>query len=201
MFQFEDFPFDQLPPDVGRLRYRKYIQAQGKSYDQARHDTQVFYDQADAASAHLVCRAADGTLLSAVRVTPFGAARQTGLFHPALDSLTVDWDFDIIASRLVRADVPGSARSIKAILEYTMEFCARNFWFKGLIQTSPRLEPLFVRHGGWARAGATFQDPVAGPQVPLCLDLLAKADGDTVAPANQTHPVPASVPNPGKVAI
>lgn len=159
-----------IPTCLGRLRYEKYVREQSKLYPDADHVTRMLCDEIDALSIHILCRSSDGELGAALRLTPMDVVRKFSLFPDLLrrcDGLKAN----VVLSRLVRGSSRCGARSIRPIFKFTYEFCLRHAWPVGILHTSPRLLPLFLRYG-WREAGIPFQDPVSGVQVPLMLDAL-----------------------------
>ena len=163
-----------LPASIGKLRYERYIQEQGKDYPFADHVNEVLFDEADKHSVHIVSRLENGQLISALRLTPFSIASNINYFS-ALVSQQVPHgkseDNIVVLSRLVKCtDVVGT-RSIQHIFKYCFDYCVNREWTYGLIHTAPSLVPLFFRYG-WRQIAQEYHDQYAGSQVCLYLDAL-----------------------------
>jgi predicted GNAT family N-acyltransferase len=159
-----------IPTCLGRLRYEKYIREQSKFYPDADHVSRMLGDEIDAFSIHILCWSGDGELGAALRLTPMTVVRELELFANLLSRCDTS-EISVVLSRLVRCNSRAGARSIRPIFKFTYDFCLRHGWPVGILHTSPRLMPLFLRYG-WREAGNPFQDPVSGVQVPLMLDAL-----------------------------
>lgn len=160
-----------VPIEVGRLRYREFVQGQGKRYPTADHQQHVFFDEVDPLSVHIVSFNGDGALLSALRLTPYDIASELECFEPFLSNVESLDQCSVVLSRLVRSGSIDGARSIHHIFKYSFDYCLRHKWTRGVLHTSPRLVSLFARYG-WRRTGSEFYDRYAGIQVPLFLDAL-----------------------------
>jgi len=158
-----------LPTEVGQLRYEQFIAEQNKPYLNADHNRKILFDSVDPLSTHIVCESKENGILSALRITPIEAAVELDYFDNVFSRIDRIEEYSIVLSRLVRGSGLISAKSIIILFKYSYDYCVERGWQFGLINTSPKLESLFIKYG-WKRVGDIYIDEYAGEQVPMCLD-------------------------------
>lgn len=159
-----------LPETVGQLRYSQYIEEQGKPYAAADHEKKTLFDDLDPVSLHMLTENHQGQLLSSLRITP--CTVYTPASHDLfLESLGTSIEQIGFLSRLVITPSLEAKKTLKSIFKFSYLHCLKSGTHIGLISTSPRLKPLFLRYG-WRSCGDPYEDQTAGTQCPLYLDAL-----------------------------
>jgi predicted GNAT family N-acyltransferase len=154
---------------IGRLRYEKYVQRDGKAYPQADHANRVLFDPIDARSVLFHARRGNGAPMATVRLSRLADA----LDDPQLGRLAAlaeKLDITVANSRLVTEDDRDAKLAIKPMFQLVYEVGLLSGARYCLLSTRPALLKLFERFG-FKQTGEQFRDAVAADQVVMRLDL------------------------------
>lgn len=163
--------------ELGRFRYRVYVQQTGKNARWADHQRRSLIEPLDAVSTNLTARDKAGALLGAVRITV--ASRGWQLPEP-LRPAPWSWLPPANVAHVSRLAVDASARQ----RGLTMRLCCECFQWGcdhgislSTVFCAPPLRAFFEKCG-YVAFDSVFADAYAGGQVPMVLCL---ADRDHLA--------------------
>ena len=155
--------------EIGRLRHRQYVMAQGKPYASAVRDPATLLELADFTSVNLYAVDTYG-LTAAMRIGPLlGSGHpRAAYFCEVAAELDVDPSRTLTCTRLVR-DPRHSGRHAVDLVSFVRLQTVQSGWRWCLMQTSAALERFFERQN-FVSTGRWIEDECAGRLQTMLLD-------------------------------
>lgn len=154
---------------IGELRYRQYVDNQGKPYRSAVLDRDCLIEPNDFTSVNIYAEDGHG-ITCAMRIGEVEHEHNphNDLFREVVRQLGVAADVALTCSRLVRAP-RHSGRHAVDLIRFVRWQTVRGGWRYCVMQTAERLIPFF-RKFEFAETGVWSDDPAAGRLQILLLD-------------------------------
>lgn len=155
--------------EIGRIRYRQYVDGQGKSYPSIVLERDCLIEPSDFRSVNIFARDARG-ITCAMRI---GEADDPGgpysdLLGGVAREFAIPPELTLICTRLVRAP-RHSGRHAVDLIDFVRWQTVRAGWRYCLMQTSERLMPFF-RKFEFRESGVWSDDPAVGRLQVMILD-------------------------------
>jgi hypothetical protein len=152
-----------------RLRYRRYVEEQGKKYPNALNER--LEDRLDQPSIN-VGLFAEGTLAAAVRLTWLDDVTPEDYLAPLKIALPREQHFrTVVCSRLVAEPSQGSVRSTMLLFLAAYHVGLARGGVRSVLSTTPDRCKSFASIG-YRETGEIFSSPIFGMQVVMLLDMV-----------------------------